>query len=76
MSKIPTSTPPPVLPTVPAKRFNIMTRVGKARYVVNHHDGIKVHNDGSPFFDIAIFTNRREMEKFISGLRRSGYVEE
>ena len=47
--------------------------IGKCKYVVSHHDGLKTHSDGSPFFDIAIFKNKRKKDQFVNGLRRSGY---
>jgi hypothetical protein len=55
------------------KIFNTMMNVGKAKYVVNYHDGVKQHNDKSPFFDIAIFTSRVKKNKFISSLEEQGY---
>lgn len=57
------------------KIFNAMYGVGKAKYVVNYHDGIKKHNDGSEFFDIRIFTNRKAMAAFIKELENEGYQE-
>lgn len=57
------------------KRFNILTNIGRARYVVNFHDGEKQHPDGSPFFDIAIFENKKAARRFVAGLRRDGYEE-
>lgn len=56
------------------KRFNTQMNIGKAKYVVNFHDGEKKHRDGSDFFDIEIFKNKRLFEKFINGLKRQGYV--
>jgi hypothetical protein len=35
------------------KQFNEMQNVGKVKYLVNFHDGVKAHRDGSPFFDVA-----------------------
>lgn len=55
--------------------FNIQYNIGKAKYVVNHHDGHSTHNDGSKFFGIAIFSNKRKFEKFVKELRNQGYVE-
>jgi len=55
------------------KEFSEMHNVGRAKYVVNHHDGIKRHEDGSRFFDIAIFSNKRNKNKFVKGLLASGY---
>lgn len=56
-------------------RFNIQHNVGKAKYVVNHHDGKKTHGDGSAFFDVAIFSNKRKLNAFVKDLRSKGYVE-
>ena len=57
------------------KRFNIMYGIGRAKYVVNFHDGIKKHNDGSDFFDIEIFKNKKKLNAFVSELKNTGYVE-
>ncbi len=57
------------------KRFNLMYGIGKAKYVVNFHDGIKKHNDGSDFFDIAIFKNKKKLNAFVAELKNTGYVE-
>ena len=54
--------------------YNLMFNVGSTKYVVNHHDGVKTHSDGSPFFDIALFSNRRKRDKFIRGLKEKGYA--
>lgn len=56
------------------KLFYKQENIGKARYVVNHHDGFKRHKDGSPFFDINLFSNRAKMKKFIRDLERRGYT--
>ena len=55
--------------------YYIMERIGKARYVVNWHNGIKMHSDGSPFIDIAIFKNKKLMNKFVLSLKGLGYTE-
>ena len=55
------------------KQFNEMRNVGKCRYVVNYHDGVKLHKDGSPFYDLSIFSNRRDNDKFVKSLLRDGY---
>ena len=56
-----------------AKRYKEMSNVGSSKYVVSFHDGIKKHNDGSDFFDIQIFKNKEEKNKFIIGLEVKGY---
>ena len=55
------------------KRYNVMHGVGKSKYVVNYHDGKKKHNDGSDFFDISTFKNKKDLAKKINDLHKSGY---
>lgn len=55
------------------KLYNIMFGVGKAKYVVNYHDGVKKYNDGSRFYDTKLFSNKLEMNKFIKFLKKEGY---
>ena len=57
------------------KSFNVVNNVGKARYVVNHHDGQKTHRDGSPFFDITICHNKSMLSAIVKELKRQGYTE-
>ena len=57
------------------KRFNIRHNIGKAKYVVNHCDGVKTHSDGSPFFDISIFSNKKKLAVFTKELIDDGYIE-
>jgi hypothetical protein len=47
---------------------NVMYDVGKAKYVVNYHVPGRAHEDGSKFFDIRIFKNKKELAKFIKQL--------
>ena len=55
------------------KTFYEMNNVGRAKYTVNAHDGIQTHKDGSPFFDIAIFKNKRDRDKYVNQLISDGY---
>lgn len=55
------------------KKFNVMYGVGTTKYLVNFHDGIKTHNDGSEFFDVKIFRNRKKFNSFIAELIADGY---
>lgn len=57
----------------PVKLYNTSFGIGTSKYVVNFHDGIKRHNDGSRFYDIRIFSNKKEMVKFIKELEKEGY---
>ena len=59
---------------VPRKRF--YTRdMGRGTYTVNKSDGIQKYGDGSDFFDIKIFHNRRKESAYIKELIKEGYVE-
>lgn len=62
--------------TAGEKVYNEQHGVGKAKYVVNFHDGKKMHKDGSPFYDIALFSNKKALAMFIKGLKSQGYKEE
>ena len=57
------------------KRFYIEHNIGKCKYVVNFHDGKSKHSDGSDFFDVKIFKNKKNLAEFVSGLLKDGYVE-
>jgi hypothetical protein len=59
-----------------AKVFNTQMDIGKAKYVVNFHDGKKTHEDGSPFYDIEIFHNKKDLAEFTERLKQEGYTEE
>ena len=56
------------------KRYHTMNRVGKVKYLVCYHDGNKKHKDGSDFFDIATFKNKKKLNGFISALVSKGYL--
>lgn len=58
------------------KRFRITHNVGKVRYLVSYHDGQKKHKDGSDFFDISCFGNKRKMDRFRRDLMKQGYKNE
>ena len=56
------------------KRYYQQDRVGSAKYVINYHDGKKTHKDGSDFFDIQTFKNKKDLAKFVNTLHKAGYV--
>lgn len=55
------------------KVYNVQYGIGKTKYVVNFHDGIKTHPDGSPFFDIHIMKSKKALNAFIVELHNKGY---
>jgi hypothetical protein len=56
------------------KAYNTSINIGKSKYVVSYHDGIKKHDDGSPFFDIKIFKRIDNWRKFVKDLEKNGYT--
>lgn len=57
------------------KKYYIQNNIGKAKYVVNYHNGIAKHYDGSEFFDITIFKNKIKLNKFVKELKKDGFIE-
>ena len=56
------------------KKYYITHNVGTARYLVSFHDGIKKHRDGSDFYDIRIFHNKKDLKKFEKSLLKNNYI--
>ncbi len=56
------------------KMYYITDNVGKAKYTVSSHDGVQTHKDGSPFFGINTFKNRKKRDDFVKDLLKEGYV--
>jgi len=46
-----------------------MSNVGTAKYVVNYYTG-KKHNDGSDFYEMKIFKNKKKKDLFIKELTK------
>ena len=58
-----------------SKRFYVQYNVGTVKYLVNYHNGIEKHNDGSDFYDIKFFKNKKKLKCFTNDLKNNGYVE-
>ena len=56
------------------KTYSEQHNIGKAKYTVSFHDGLKTHDDGSQFRDMRIFSNAEVMRKFIQKLEHDGYT--
>ena len=56
------------------KKYNIKYNIGNCKYCVSYHNGVKLHKDNSPFYDIALFKNKQKMNKFISSLIEQGFT--
>ena len=57
------------------KVFYTGSNIGKAKYTVHNHDGVQTHKDGSAFFGIAIFKNKKKLNAYIKSLIQEGYEE-
>ena len=55
------------------KRFKRQDGIGKSKYTISYHDGKKKHKDGSDFFDIKIFKNKKDLSDFVGSLVKQGY---
>ena len=53
-----------------------MYNIGHVKYLVNYHNGIDKHSDGSDFFGARIFKNKKKLKVFTDDLRNNGYIEE
>jgi len=56
------------------KKFYQTDGVGKAKYTISTHDGVKTNKDGSVFYDIATFKSKKELNAYITKLIKDGYV--
>lgn len=57
------------------KDFYVTFGIGMSKYVVSYHNGEKKHADGSPFYDVMIFSNKKKMNEFIKLLKQNNYKE-
>ena len=57
------------------KRFRQLNNIGRAKYVISYHDGEKKHKDGSDFFDVDIFKNKKDLKNRREELLTQGYKE-
>jgi len=60
---------------VGTKTYYTQGNVGKTRYLINYHDGVKKYSDGSDFYDIQAFQNKEKFKKAIEKLKSEGYTE-
>lgn len=52
-----------------------MFNVGAVKYLLNFHDGINTYKDGSPFYDIICYNNKKKLNAKIKELLLLGYKE-
>jgi hypothetical protein len=57
------------------KTYYLQHNIGTAKYAVSYHNGIDQHKDGSPFFGLRCFSNKKKLKSYIDGLKAEGYEE-
>jgi hypothetical protein len=55
------------------KLYYTRDNIGKVKYTVSTHDGEQTHSDGSPFYGIATFSNKKKRDAYIQDLKKDGY---
>ncbi len=57
------------------KKYYVQENIGKVKYALSFHDGKKKNRDGSPFYDLRTFKNKKDLENEINKLKSQGYME-
>jgi len=57
------------------KVYFTMDNLGSAKYSVSFYDGKKTHPDGSDFYGLHLFKNKKKYEAYIKELKSQGYTE-
>jgi hypothetical protein len=56
------------------KKYKVeIHQIGKVKHAISFYDGKQKHKDGSPFWDIACFKNKKKLVKYEKGLIKKGY---
>lgn len=56
------------------KEYNTLT-LRRGQHTVNFFGGVKRHPDGSKFFDMRVFKNKRDADSFEKDLKKQGFKE-
>ena len=57
------------------KEYHVDYNIWKTKYLVSFHDWISKHKDGSLFFDVRLFTNKKDLNTFTKELHEQQYTE-
>ena len=52
--------------------YSINPQIGNVKHSISFNKGIKKYKDGSDFFDIATFKNKKDLLKFEKELKKEG----
>ena len=56
------------------KKYTINPQIGKVKHSISWHDGIQKHKDGSDFYGIKIFKNKKDLIIFEKSLISQGNI--
>ncbi len=56
------------------KKYLVRYNIGKVKYSIDLYNGIKTNKDGSEFWDILTFTNKKDLSNKEKELDQKGYV--
>lgn len=56
------------------KNYCIKYNIGRAKYCLSFYDGVSTHGDGSAFYNIAIFKNKKALAQKEKDLLSEGYI--
>jgi hypothetical protein len=57
------------------KYYYTQDNIGKVKYTISYHNGLTKHKDGSPFYGIYGFSNKRKFHKRLKQLISEGYIQ-
>lgn len=58
------------------KSYYTMDNLGSSKYSISYYDGKSTHKDGSPFYGLMLFNNKKKYEDAMNDLQKKGYIEE
>ena len=56
------------------KKYTINPKIGTVKHSISWYDGIQKHKDGSDFYDIRIFKNKKDLKTFEKSLINEGNI--
>ncbi len=57
------------------KDYYVTCNVGRVKYCLSFHDGKEIHKDGSRFYQLKTFSNKKQLKAYIERLKSVGYQE-
>ena len=55
--------------------FHTTDNIGSVKYTISYFDGVQKHKDGSDFYGIKCFSNKKKYQSAIKALLKIGYTQ-